>query len=378
MNIGEILEGIFRSPGRQMAWGRIPANQITGQRQPAPFEAEQDYVIVRLGSMFLRDSRVLWLKFAPLAHATVSAAGRTAKRTESAVVGPAQFGDLATAPANRSVVLNQRLSGPTVWRGGDLAIDAGLFAVSRDEAAVALLTTVGQLAGLGVPGATQTVEVANIVKSGVESILGLQGTRPILGVREALKDHRVAGEGEAAGPCLLAGIAAPANEVDFKQLWVKDGRLHIGPSADQLRVYEARDHLLIAVERGAPREDWRGLPSLLPHEDAFKAALSDSPGASGTVQERANAAFRAFDADLIAEEELTEPDKDRIRGQVIADLQARIRRLVDPLGLGQPETRSVGGIDREMGEPRDFDFLKIGDMAAKPSAPAEAGALPFE
>src|SRR5215470_17440703 len=65
---------------------------------------------------------VLWLKLSPLAHATVTLAGRATARTETAVIGPAQFGDLAAAPADRSITLNQRLAGPVVWRGGDLAV----------------------------------------------------------------------------------------------------------------------------------------------------------------------------------------------------------------------------------------------------------------
>lgn len=105
--------------------------------------------------MFLKDSRVLWLKLSPLVHATVTLPGRTNPHSETAVIGPATFGDLAAAPTDRSVVLNQRLAGPVVWRGGDLNVAAGLFAVPKDEAATTLLTTVAQLAGLAMPGVAQ-------------------------------------------------------------------------------------------------------------------------------------------------------------------------------------------------------------------------------
>src|SRR5260370_30117962 len=102
-----------------MAWGRFPAEHVIGGRRPAPFDPNKDYVIVRLGSMFLKDSRVLWLKLSPLAHAVVTMAGRASPRAESAIIGPAQFGDLATASAYRTMILIQRLAGPTVGRGGD-------------------------------------------------------------------------------------------------------------------------------------------------------------------------------------------------------------------------------------------------------------------
>src|SRR5262245_33558716 len=112
LSLTEVLEKIRRTPNRQMAWGRIEANHLVGSRAPAPFAANNDYVVVRLASMFLRNSRVLWLKLSPLAHATVKMRGRTTDHSETAVIGPAQFGDLAAAPAERSVVLNQRLAGP--------------------------------------------------------------------------------------------------------------------------------------------------------------------------------------------------------------------------------------------------------------------------
>src|SRR5262245_53193889 len=135
----EILDRIWHTPNRPMAWDRIPANRVVGMKAPAPFVANDDYVIVRLSSMFLKNSRVLWLKLSPLAHASVTLNGRTTPRTDTSVIGPVHFGDLAAAPADRSIVLTQRVAGPAVWRGGDLSVAAGLFAVPKDQAVSALL-----------------------------------------------------------------------------------------------------------------------------------------------------------------------------------------------------------------------------------------------
>jgi len=378
MTLAEILEAIWRQPNRQMTWGRVPQERIVGQRREEPFNSGQDYVIVRLASMFLRDARVLWLKYSPLLHATVGTTGRTGTRTETAVIGPAQFADLASAPADRTVILRQRLAGPVVWRGGDLKIDTGLFAVSRDQAASALLTAIGQLAGLGMPGTKQTVELATIVKGGVESVLALQGTKPIIGVRETLVDQGSAGVGEQAGPCVLVGIAAPQNDIKIEEIWVKDGRLYTGTSAQDLHSYEKHDHILISVERGPPREDWRGLPPFPTHEAAFTSALAVEANAIDSAKEKVNAAFRAFDTDLSAAEELTDPDKERIRGQVIAELRRRIGMITDPLGLSKEERRSVGEIARRLADPTVFDFLDVGDIPNERAAPLKKGALPFE
>ncbi len=374
VTLSEILNRIWSEPNRQMTWGRIPAAQVIGQRPPAPFAVNDDYVIVRLASMFLRDSRTLWLKLSPLAHATVSLDGLKVPRTETAVVGPAQFGDLAAAPADRSVVLHQRLAGPAVWRGGDLNIAAGLFAVPKDKAAVALLDTLGQLAALGIPGLAQAGDIAKIVKGGVEGLIGLDGTKPVLGAKVALGDRRGdTPEGSEAAPCILVGVAAPAGKVDIERLWVRGGRMMHGRSADSLRPFEEHDHLLIAVERGPPREDFRGLPSLTPHEAAFEAPLRDIALDETTTKQRLTAAFVAFDADLSLEPELTEPDKERIRGLIIAELRARVARKFGRLFV---ETRSVAGILRKV-DMDSFNFLDVGEGGPEAARPTKSGARPF-
>lgn len=370
----EFFERIVREPNRQMAWGRIPTAHVIGAKQPTSFVANDDYVVVRLASMFLRNSRELWLKLSPLAHASITLNGRTAPRTEAAVVGPAQFGDLATASAERSVVLNQRLSGPAVWRGGDLSIAVGLFAVPKDQAVGALLDTLGKLSALPIPGLASGLEIAGIVKSGVEGLIGLQGTRPVLGVKDAFTDAGVATAGLWAGPCVLAGIAAPLADVDFDRLWVREGRLFEGNSAAALRPLEAHDHLLVSVEKGAERQDWRGLPRLTPHEAAFDAVLREAGLGRPQAEQRLSDGFVDFDADLSAEDELTNPDKDRIRGEVAAELRRRVDRKYG--GLFGTETRSVGGIVR-VTDPDGFDFLDVADAQPGTFMPIRAGARLF-
>jgi hypothetical protein len=373
----DLLDKILRTPNRQMAWGRIPATHVIGTKAPTPFAVNNDYVVVKLSSMFLKDSRVLWLKLSPLAHGVVTMWGRTTPRTDTAVIGPAQFGDLSAAPADRSVVLNQRLAGPAVWRGGDLQVAAGLFAVPKDQAASALLDTVGQLAALALPGLKAGVEIAGVVKAGVEGLIGLDGTKPVLGVKDALGDPATAPAGTEAAPCVLAAIATPAAEVSFDRLWVREGRLWEGKSADALAVYERKDHLLVTIERGPARQDWRGLPRLVPHEAAFDAVLRATDLAKDAAAARLNDLFSAFDGDLTAEAELTDSDKERIRGEVIVEVQRRLeRKYAGPFGAETVEQRSVGGIAR-MVDPQGFDFLDVGDGRLEGAKPAKAGALPF-
>ena len=376
-SLSDLLDSIWRTPNRQMAWGRIPANHLVGTKAPTPFASNNDYVVVKLGSMFLKNSRVLWLKLSPLAHATVTLTGRTAPQSETAVIGPAQFGDLSAAPAERSVVLNQRLAGPAVWRGGDLQIAAGLFAVPKDQAAATLLSTVGQLAALAVPGVPQGLEIARVVKDGVEGLIGLGGTKPVLGLKDALGDPVTTPAGSEAAPCALAAIAAPAADVKFDTLWVREGRLWEGNSPDALTIYERYDHLLVTIERGPARQDWRGMPALTIHEAAFDKILRAADLTKAVAEAQLNNAFAAFDADLTTEGDLTDSDKDRIRSEVIIELQARLeRKYAGPFGRVTVEKRSIGGIPRVV-DPEGFNFLDVGDVGPEGAKPVTAGKLPF-
>jgi hypothetical protein len=142
-------------------------------------------------------------------------------------------------------------------------------------------------------------------------------------------------------------------------------------------VYERKDHLLVTIERGPARQDWRGLPRLVPHEAAFDAVLRATDLAKEAAAARLNDLFSAFDGDLTAEAELTDSDKERIRGEVIVEVQRRLeRKYAGPFGAETVEQRSVGGIAR-MVDPQGFDFLDVGDGRLEGAKPAKAGALPF-
>lgn len=370
MSFLDLLQNVLRTKNTQMAWGAIPDGHVIGERRAENFTPNDDYLIVRLSSMFLGESRRLWLKLSPLSHSTVELNGQRERQTHSAVIGPAQFDDLATAAADRNVILGQRLCGPVVWRGGDLDIAAGLFAVPKDQAAVALLSTLGDLSALGIPGLDQAKEIATIVKKGVEGLIGLDGTKPVLAANVSLKQAD-------AKPMVLVGIAAPQTEIDFSTLWIKGGRLCTGASAAALRPFESHDHLIIAIERGPMRQDWRGLPSLSEPEKAFHEVFADAGLEVDDAKKKLNEAFRVFDAALQAEEGLTEPDKKRIRGEVIATLKDWIAQIDNPLGFGVQARRAAVQKDGSTVDLTDFDFLAVEPRHLEAARPAEAGTLPF-
>jgi hypothetical protein len=71
--------------------------------------------------------------------------------------------------------------------------------------------------------------------------------------------------------------------------------------------------------------------------------LRATGAARKATETRLNEVFAGFDADLTAEPDLTNPDKDRITGEIIAELQTRVaRKYGGPFGGPKEEGRSIG------------------------------------
>src|SRR5713226_417638 len=174
------IREIFRAEGNHLTWKRLPDDHVAGATTGQPIEADGAYFIVRLTEMFLGRTRTLWRKFYPMVHGFGTFAGID----EHAVVGPGQLQDLGEANLERVINVNTRLFGPTPYKGGDVSLLVGLYSVPGQDAAKALVTTVGTIAGLAGPATLPAVELMTALKSGIDSILSLPATKLRLGVRD--------------------------------------------------------------------------------------------------------------------------------------------------------------------------------------------------
>src|SRR5262249_12281364 len=155
------------------SWARIPRDRAwktspSGELEPADkgvlIKPDEAYFVVRLKEMYLVTARKLWRKLYPMLHGFI----RSQAREESAVAGPGQLRDLGDGNLDRMTNLNYRLAGPTAYKGGDLRVTVGLYAVPGADTARALVDTVGTIAALGGFALGQSVELASAIKTGVE------------------------------------------------------------------------------------------------------------------------------------------------------------------------------------------------------------------
>jgi hypothetical protein len=341
------IRAIFKKEGTHLFWNRINDDHIAEGGTGKAIEFDEAYFTVRMKEVFLRRIRLLWRKSYPVLHGFTEYAGQE----DHAIAGPGQLQDLGDVNLDRVMTLNYRLSGPTAYKGGDVSILVGLYSVPGQDAAKALISTIGTLASFGGPQFGQAVQIAGLVKDGVDKILGLGDTKLQLGVRDSFFP-----QGNPLRSGYYVGIAAPTTQIDLSALWLKGGRLIKGTDPIASRPYEEYDYMVLSIERSDRRDDWPLLPGLSEFNGKFGAIMADNGLDANEKAKRLNAIWPTFTQTLKDSAFLIRPDRERIAGDVQQDLEKRLKAIK----VGGPfETRSWGQPTTGLREPTEFDLADV-------------------
>lgn len=333
---------IFVGRSTKLAWGTLPDGH--GGPAGAPIARGASYVEVRLKEMFLRTSRRLWRKFYPMLHAFT----RHGAAEEHTVVGPGQLRELGDTNLDRLVNLNQRIAGPMPFSGEDVSIVVGLYAIPGADASKALIDTVGNVAQLA--GAVKVGPLLDVLKGGIESIVGLASTTLQLGILDTFY------AGNPLRPGIHVGVAAPRDAVPFDKLWLDKGTLKYGEDPISARSYEQYDYMVLEITAPTYREDWRRLPGILEFEKQFAAVLGNTGLAVPAKQQQLEQLWPSFKDALWQSAELIENQRQLIEAAVKTDLQGRLAAQ----SPGQLfEARGPGGVPQS--DPTTFDLLDVDD-----------------
>jgi hypothetical protein len=344
MNIGEV----FQNRAQHLFWRRLGSAQVVDAASGEAIERDEAYFVVRMKEMYLAATRRLWRKFYPVLHGYVEYAGSEAH----AVAGPGQLRELAELNLDRMVNLNYRLTGPTAYQGGDVSLLIGLYSVPAQDAAKALIDTLSTVANLGGIALGQSVEIANVIKTGIENIVGLNEASLELGIRDTFYQNNPLQSG------YYVGINAPATQVVFDQLWLREGRLVKGADPIVGMPYEDHDYMVLEIERRTSRDDWPGLPGLAEFQEKFAIVMRDSGLSMQQKRERLGALWPQFTQALSDSAYLTRPDREQIAASVAGDLNRRLQAMES----GNPfESRSWKDERTATRPPAEFDFLDVPD-----------------
>jgi hypothetical protein len=342
------VRDVFVKKGEHLFWKRLPVNQIYGGYKEEPIENDQAYFVLRMKEMYLQNTRVLWRKYYPMLRGYV----KYSNKEELSVTGPGQLKELGETNPDRVINLNHRLAGPIPYKGDDVTVVAGLYAVPGQDATKALVETVGQLAALGGVALGQALEVTNIVKSAVEGIVGMGETTLSLGVEDTFY------QGNPFRSGLYLGVSAPSSAVKLNELWLKDGKLVQGRDPIAAKRYTDYDYMILEVERRPNREDWPGLPKIAEFNDQFSVVMRDCVTDEKGKRERLAKLWPQFTQALYDSPYLITRDREQIEVSVSRDLNKRL----DSMENKNPfETRAWGSANVRTKAPEEFDFLDVPD-----------------
>lgn len=342
------IRDLFQSKAQHLFWKRLDPAQVVDVASGEAIEKDEAYFVVRMKEMYLVAARRLWRRFYPMLHGYVEYGGAETH----AVAGPGQLRELSETNLDRVVNLNYRLTGPTAYHGGDVSLLVGLYSVPGQEAVKALVDTVSTVASLGGIALGPSVEIVNVVKAGVENIVGLNEARLELGIRDTFYQNNPLQSG------YYVGINAPITQVIFDQLWLKEGRLVKGVDPIVGQPYEDHDYMVLEIERRTSRDDWPGLPGLVEFQEKFGAIMRDGGLSVAQKRERLGALWPQFTQALNDSTYLTRPDREQIAASVAGDLNRRLQALES----GNPfESRSWKDETTTSRSPAEFDFLDVPD-----------------
>ena len=166
--------------------------------------------------------------------------------------------------------------------------------------------------------------MAQIVKTGIESVLGLDEATLHLGVRDTFG---VGSAGDGSAPFAtgyFVGIAAADQSIDPAQLWLANGRLLKGTTQLTSKPYSDHDYMVLSIERLETREDWQTLEGLTQFLPRFSNILSDVEFTMAEKRSRLAALWPPFVQMLGESPQLTGPDRDRIASEVGDDYAKRL------------------------------------------------------
>lgn len=234
---------------------RVDVGATLGDR----FEPDRHYFAVRLNEMFLAREREWAAKYDPLVTVESEFIYGAEEVKLPTAIGPSLLEkDGGAAPVGRMTFRDTRVAGLHPFRGGRLSLTIILYKVQRTNHAKDLL----DLVGLGAKALDFSsalgpyLKIAGTLLGGIESMLRLDGTQPVMGQR--IERDTDAGTGIVPG--FHALIDLPAGDVNPDRFWVRDGQLHEGDSLLGAKPFSRADFLLYSIVRDDRRSDLRLLP----------------------------------------------------------------------------------------------------------------------
>lgn len=279
-----IWNSIRQSPGQIPSGVTIPSNQVEEENRPSTvFKPNKHYFQVRVNEMYLSFSREWFARYDPMVFAVSEFVYDKKKEAIPFVVGPAMMEKFGKRLPNGMIFSDTRVAGLHPYRGGQLTLSIILYKVQTGNMVRKLLKMIENTANvLDFANALTTyLKVADVVIDGVESLLELGGSEPLIGLRKEFDPA----DGELR-PSYFALINLPDTQVDTGKLWVRNRKLYYGNSLQSAIPFRDADFVLYSIMLAPQRSDLSTLSfypqwehtqreALDPREDSWLSAKAN-------------------------------------------------------------------------------------------------------
>ncbi|MFX0205520.1 MAG: hypothetical protein ACFFDT_06000 [Candidatus Hodarchaeota archaeon] len=265
-----------------------PDHVDEGKKLGTIFKPHEHYFQVFINEMYLSYSREWFSVYDPMVFVITKFNYKTEEQTVYQpfdvpfVVGPMMMKKFGEKIPEHMVFSDTRVAGPHPYRGGILSLAVVLFRITRKNYVRQLLKVVENAARvLDFSTALSTyMKVAGVVMDGVESLFGLDTTKPLIGFSKQFNPSK------GFEPSYFALINMPNSKLDTADLWVQDGQLVYGKSLSNAKPFRHADFVLYSITQTSERTDETTLPfysqwervvkeATVPMEDNWQSAKSN-------------------------------------------------------------------------------------------------------
>lgn len=165
---------IFKTKTKDWFYSKIPIEQTPGNIEYKVINPDEEYLNIILKSMRIVNLRKGLSKFYATVHSHIEVAHRSGQLASfNVVTTPGNLEQLDAKNIDRVINLNRRLLGPVPYRGSDVKIETGLFAIKEDNLAepfINLLTDMSSLGGVSFISAA--LPYVKPLEQGIELLTG--------------------------------------------------------------------------------------------------------------------------------------------------------------------------------------------------------------
>jgi hypothetical protein len=281
------------------------------------FEGKRHYFQVIVHEMFLAKARQWFVHYDPMVVAAATYIYDTKVETVPFVAGPSMLKDFGQGTPAGMIFQDTPVSGLNPYQGGAFTLTLVLYKVQRKNNADRLLQMVGGISKSLDPSSTLTayLKVAGTIVDGVEALLGLEETVPVLGYRVTINPQ--VEQKMTPDYHVLIDEDNVDETMRPERFRVRKSRLFALDEQGAEKAYRDRDFVLFRIAQGVKRTDERTLPFY----PLWTAAQDFAARGDDEFWKEAKAHFNTLKRALLNSPDLTTTDSARLRAEYLEELK---------------------------------------------------------